>query len=178
MQQVEALVVGEERVGAMVEEEVHNVIVAALGRPQDGCSNGISAFCIDGCTGLYEVVAEGVVVVDSRPLHHMVMVSVRPCLVGYIMSIRTCSGVMPCSSLYVASNLPPSNSFCIAPISPNRANCIMSSSTGRRAFVSAIVSSSCSPVVSGDEDAEAMSEVSTRRRAASEGPNQPHETAK
>lgn len=77
--------------------------------------------------------------------------------------VRTCSGVMPCSSLYVASNFPLSNSFCIAPISPSRANCIMSSSTGRLGLLSAISSSSCSPVESGGEAAEVISQVRVRR---------------
>lgn len=68
MQQVEALVVGKERIGAVVEEEVHDVIVAALRCPQDGCGYCITAFRINRRAGLYEVVAEGIVVVDSRPL--------------------------------------------------------------------------------------------------------------
>lgn len=33
VQEVEALVIGEERVGAVIEEEVDDVVVAALGRP-------------------------------------------------------------------------------------------------------------------------------------------------
>jgi hypothetical protein len=68
VQQVEALVVGEERVGAVVEEEVHDVVVAAFGSPQDGCCDGVSAFCVDGRASLDKEVAEGVVVVDCRPL--------------------------------------------------------------------------------------------------------------
>jgi hypothetical protein len=62
------LVVGEQRIGAVVEEEVHDVVVASLCSPQHGCCNGIAAFCVDGCAGLDEEVAEGVVVVDCRPL--------------------------------------------------------------------------------------------------------------
>ena len=68
VQEVEALVVGEERVGAVVEEEVDDVVVAALSSPQDGCRDSIAALCVDGCAGLDEEVAEGVVVVDGRPL--------------------------------------------------------------------------------------------------------------
>jgi hypothetical protein len=68
VQQVEALVVGEQRVGAMVEQQVDNVIVAALRGPEDGCRDGIAALSIDGCAGLDEEVAERVVVVDGRPL--------------------------------------------------------------------------------------------------------------
>jgi hypothetical protein len=70
VQQVEALVVGEERVGTVVEEEVYNVVVAALSCPEDGRCDSISAFCVDGGTCLDEEVAEGVVVVDGRPLEH------------------------------------------------------------------------------------------------------------
>jgi hypothetical protein len=68
VQQVEALVVGEKRVGAVVEEEVHDVVVAALCGPEHGSRDGVSAFCIDGRAGLDQKVAEGIVVVDSRPL--------------------------------------------------------------------------------------------------------------
>ena len=68
VQQVEALIVGEERIGPVVEEEVHDVVIAALSSPEDGRCNGISAFGVDGCAGLDEEVAEGVVVVDGCPL--------------------------------------------------------------------------------------------------------------
>lgn len=68
VQQVEALVVGEERVGAVVEEEVHDVVVAALCSPQDGCCDSVAALCVDGRAGLDEEVAEGIVVVDCGPL--------------------------------------------------------------------------------------------------------------
>jgi hypothetical protein len=164
VQQVEALVVGEERVGAVVEEEVDNVVVAALSSPEDGCCDGISTFCVYWGAGLDEEVAEGIVVVDSCPLeHHGQLLSAL--LWEFCVYFHTCSGVMPCSSLYVASNFPPSNSFCIAPISPRRANCIISSSTGRLGFLSAMSSSSCAPVVvcpssaAGGVVAEAISEV-------------------
>lgn len=68
VQQVEALVVGEQRVGAMVEEQVDDVVVAALRGPEDGRRNGVAALCVDRGAGLDEEVAEGVVVVDGRPL--------------------------------------------------------------------------------------------------------------
>lgn len=68
MEEVEALVVGEERIGAVVEQEVYDVVVAALCGPEDGCCDGVSAFCVDGGAGLNEEVAEGVVVVDCCPL--------------------------------------------------------------------------------------------------------------
>jgi hypothetical protein len=68
VQKVEALVVGEEGVGAVVEQQVDNVVVAALSSPEDGCCDGVAAFCINGRTGLDEEVAEGIVVVDCSPL--------------------------------------------------------------------------------------------------------------
>jgi hypothetical protein len=84
VQQVEALVVGEEGVRAVVEEEVHDVVVAALCSPQHGCCDGVSTLCIDGRAGLDKEVAEGVVVVDGSPL---VSVSFS------ILSIRCCASV-------------------------------------------------------------------------------------
>jgi hypothetical protein len=68
VQEIEALVVGEERVGAVVEEKIDNVVVAALCRPEDGCCNRIAAFCVDGCASLDQEVAESVVIVDGSPL--------------------------------------------------------------------------------------------------------------
>jgi hypothetical protein len=68
VQEVEALVVGEQRVGAVVEQQVDDVVVAALSSPEDGCRDGIAALCVDGCAGLDEEVAERVVVVDGGPL--------------------------------------------------------------------------------------------------------------
>jgi hypothetical protein len=86
MQQVEALVVGEERVGAVVEEEIHDVVVAALCSPEHGSRNGISAFRIDGRAGLDEKVAESVVVVDGRPLWQCQHLAVRAqCTAGAYM---------------------------------------------------------------------------------------------
>ena len=40
VQEIEALVVGEERVGAVVEQEVDNVVVATLRSPEDGLDGG------------------------------------------------------------------------------------------------------------------------------------------
>lgn len=68
MQEVEALVVGEKGVGAVVQEQVHDVVVAAFGGPEHGGCDGISAFCIYGGAGLDQEMAEGVVVVDCCPL--------------------------------------------------------------------------------------------------------------
>jgi len=68
VQQVEALVVGEERVGAVLEEEIDDVVVASFGGPEYGRCDGISALCVDVCAALDEEVAEGVVVVNCGPL--------------------------------------------------------------------------------------------------------------
>lgn len=68
VEQIEALVVGEEWVGAVFEEEVYDVVVAAFGGPEDGRCNGVAAFGVEGCARLDEEVAEGVVVVDRGPL--------------------------------------------------------------------------------------------------------------
>jgi hypothetical protein len=68
VQEVEALVVGEERIGAVVEEEIDNVVVATLCSPENRCRDGIAALCVDGRAGLDEEVAESVVIVDSSPL--------------------------------------------------------------------------------------------------------------
>ena len=68
VQQVEALVVGEERIGAVLEQQVDDVVVAAFGGPEDGRGDGIAAFGVEGRAGLDEEVAQGIVVVDGRPL--------------------------------------------------------------------------------------------------------------
>jgi hypothetical protein len=68
VQEVEALVVGEEGIGAVVEEEIDDVVVATLCSPQNGCRDSIAALCVDGCAGLDEEVAESVVIVDGGPL--------------------------------------------------------------------------------------------------------------
>ena len=68
MQEIEALVVGEERIGAVVEEKIDDVVVAALCGPEHGCRDSIAALCVDGRAGLDEEMAERVVIVDSRPL--------------------------------------------------------------------------------------------------------------
>ena len=71
VQEIEALVVGEERVGAVVEQEVDNVVVATLRSPEDGCRNSIAALCVDGRTGLDKEVAESIVIVDGGPLQQV-----------------------------------------------------------------------------------------------------------
>ena len=68
VEEVEALVVGEEGVGAVLEQQVHDVVVAAFGGPEDGRSDGIAAFGVERRAGLDEEVAERIVVVDGGPL--------------------------------------------------------------------------------------------------------------
>jgi hypothetical protein len=68
VEEVEALVVGNERVGAVLEQQVDDVVVAAFGGPEDGSGYGIAALCVDVGTGLDEEVAQGVVVVNRSPL--------------------------------------------------------------------------------------------------------------
>lgn len=97
VEQVEALVVGEERIGAMVEEQVDDVVVAALRSPEYWCCDGVAAFCVDRDAGLDEEMAQGVVVVDGCPLFRR-LASLH-LMEPLDMEIRTCSGVMPCSSL-------------------------------------------------------------------------------
>lgn len=69
MEEVEALVVSEKWVCAVFEKEVHDVVVAAFGGPEDGRSNSVAAFGVEGCAGLDEEVAECIMVVNGCPLH-------------------------------------------------------------------------------------------------------------
>lgn len=68
MEEVKALVVSEERVGAVVEQQVDNIVIAAFRSPKDRSCNGIAALCIDRSSSLDQKVAEGVVIIDSSPL--------------------------------------------------------------------------------------------------------------
>jgi hypothetical protein len=68
VQQVETLVVGEERVGAMLKEEIDDVVVTSFRGPEYWCCDCISAFCVDVCAALDKEMAEGVVVVNCGPL--------------------------------------------------------------------------------------------------------------
>lgn len=62
------MVVGEERIGAILEQQVNNIIVALLRGPQDRSGNGISSFCVYVGALLDKVMAKCVVVVDRGPL--------------------------------------------------------------------------------------------------------------
>ena len=68
VQEIEALIVGEQRVRAMLKQEVYDVIVASLSGPEDGCCDSVSSFSVDVCAALYQEMAQGVVVVDRGPL--------------------------------------------------------------------------------------------------------------
>lgn len=52
MEEVEALVVGKQRVCAVFEQEVDDVVVTSLGCPEDGCCDGVPSFGIDVCAAL------------------------------------------------------------------------------------------------------------------------------
>jgi hypothetical protein len=68
VEEIEALVVCEERVGAVLEEQVHNVVMAFLCGPEDGSCDGIAAFGVEVCALLDKEMAECVVVVYGCPL--------------------------------------------------------------------------------------------------------------
>ena len=68
MEEVETLVVGKERVGAVIEEKVDDIIIAPFGSPENGRCNSVAAFGVYGSTGLDEEMTESVVVVDCGPL--------------------------------------------------------------------------------------------------------------
>lgn len=68
VEEVEALVVGEKGISAVVEQQIDDVVVAALCSPEYGCCNSVPPFGVDGCAGLDQKVAECVVVVDGSPL--------------------------------------------------------------------------------------------------------------
>lgn len=69
MEEIEALVVGEERIGPVLQEHVYEVIVTFLRGPEDGSSDGIAAFCVHIGAALDEEVAERIVIVNGGPLH-------------------------------------------------------------------------------------------------------------
>jgi hypothetical protein len=68
VKEVEALIVGEERVGPALEEEINDVVMALLCSPQDRCSNRVSSFGIYIGAVLDEEMAKCVVVIDRGPL--------------------------------------------------------------------------------------------------------------
>lgn len=65
------MIVGEEGVCAVLEKEVHDVVVAALRSPEDRRCDGVAASSVDVGAGLDEKVAESVVIVDRRPLRQL-----------------------------------------------------------------------------------------------------------
>ena len=68
MQQIEPLVVCEQRIGTMLKEEVHDVVVAPFRSPQYRSCNGITTFRVHVGAVLEEEVAESIVVVNGGPL--------------------------------------------------------------------------------------------------------------
>lgn len=68
MQEVEALIIGEERVGAVFEKQVDDVVVASFRSPEDWCSNSIAALRVDVGAALDKEMAERIVVVNCGPL--------------------------------------------------------------------------------------------------------------
>lgn len=68
MEEIKALIVGEERVGAFLEKQVDDVVMALLCSPEDRSSDSISALGIDVGPFFDEEVAKGMVVIDGRPL--------------------------------------------------------------------------------------------------------------
>lgn len=68
VQEIEALVIGEKRIGTMFEEEVDNVVMAAFGSPENGGSDGIPSFGVDVCAVGNEEMAQCIMIVDGSPL--------------------------------------------------------------------------------------------------------------
>lgn len=57
MEKVEPLVIGEERVGAILEEKVHDVVITSFGGPKDWCCDSVAAFRVYICAILEEEMA-------------------------------------------------------------------------------------------------------------------------
>lgn len=68
VQEVEALVVSEQRVGTVLKQEVYDVVVASLSGPEDWRCDSVSSFGVDVCAALYQEMTQGVVIVDGGPL--------------------------------------------------------------------------------------------------------------
>lgn len=57
MQEIEALVVGEKRVGAVLEEQIDDVVMASFRGPEDRCSDGVSTLRVYTRAVLYQEMA-------------------------------------------------------------------------------------------------------------------------
>lgn len=68
VQDIVALRVREEGIGAVIEEEVDDVVVAALGSPHRRCSDRLAASGVDFGTRVEEEFAEFIAVVYCCPL--------------------------------------------------------------------------------------------------------------
>ena len=75
MEGVVALRIGYERVGAVLEEEVNGVVVAALGSPLKRRRDRLAALSVDLGAVLDEELAHGVLVVDGGPLRESYMLA-------------------------------------------------------------------------------------------------------
>lgn len=53
VEEIESLVVCEERIGAVLKEEVYDVVMAFLRSPENWCRNSISSLCVYVCARLY-----------------------------------------------------------------------------------------------------------------------------
>ena len=68
MQQIEPLIIRQQRVCPVLQQQIHNVVVALLRGPQHGCCDCVSTFCVDVCAALDQEVAQRVVVVYRGPV--------------------------------------------------------------------------------------------------------------
>lgn len=68
MKGVVTLGIGDEGIGAMLEEQVDCVVMTALGSPLQRCCDGLATFSIDLCAMLDQKFAHGKLVVDRGPL--------------------------------------------------------------------------------------------------------------
>jgi len=68
VESIVSLLVGDERVGAVVKEKIDDVVVTALSSPLEWCCDRVAAFPIHFGSMVDEELAHGILVVDGRPL--------------------------------------------------------------------------------------------------------------
>lgn len=68
VKRIVALGIGDERIGAVLKQQVDSVIMAPLSCPLERRSDGITAFVVDLGAVLDEELAHGVLVVNGGPL--------------------------------------------------------------------------------------------------------------
>lgn len=149
MQEVVALVIGDQGIGTVGQKQRDNVQVAFLRGPENWSRERVPTSGVDRSPGLQEEVTEGIVAVDCSPLDEALLAMLLVGLHCWRMP-RTCRAVMPWLSVELAVYFPLSNSFWIARSSPSRARPIRSSSIARVGGGGAIFSSSraASPALS------------------------------